>query len=35
MTIDIEGLVTHKFDDSIHQAEFDALTDNEDRIDYI
>ncbi len=35
MTIDVQGLVTHKFDDSIRQAEFDALTDNEDRIDYI
>ena len=35
MTIDVEGLVTHKFDDSIHQVEFDALTDNEDRLDYI
>ncbi|MCX5873679.1 MAG: hypothetical protein NTY51_10690 [Deltaproteobacteria bacterium] len=35
MTLDVEGLVTHKFDDPIRQAEFDALTDNEDRIDYI
>ena len=35
MTIDVEGLVTQKFDDSIRQAEFEALTDNEDRLDYI
>ena len=35
MTLDVEGLVTHKFDDPIRQAEFDVLTDNEDRLDYI
>ena len=35
LKLDVEGLVTHKFDDPIHQAEFDALTDNEDRLDYI
>jgi hypothetical protein len=35
MILDVEGLITQKFDDPIRQAEFDVLTDNEDRLDYI
>lgn len=35
MSPEVDGPVTHKFDDPVHQAEFNALTDNEDRLDYI
>ena len=28
-------MIEHHFDDPILQAEFDALTNNEDRLDYI
>ncbi|MCL5125005.1 MAG: hypothetical protein M1511_11005 [Deltaproteobacteria bacterium] len=28
-------LISHDFADTEHQAEFDALTNNEDRLDYI
>ena len=28
-------LITYDFADTEHQAEFDALTNNEDRLDYI
>jgi hypothetical protein len=28
-------LIEHRFDDPVLQAEFDALTNNQDRLDYI
>jgi hypothetical protein len=30
-----ETLIEHHFDDPVLQAEFEALTNNEDRLDYI
>jgi hypothetical protein len=30
-----KNLIEHHFDDPARQAEFDALTNNEDRLDYI
>lgn len=30
-----KNLIEHHFDDPVLQAEFDALTNNEDRLDYI
>ncbi len=30
-----KNLIEHHFDDPILQAEFEALTNNEDRLDYI